>query len=56
MRNALWVGGGVASLGKIPIIGTRLKGLVAMLRKIYYGTADGIWYNSSIRQRITSIT
>lgn len=45
MRNAMWVGGGITGMGEIPMLGNPVKGLTALIKKIFYSGAEGFAYD-----------
>lgn len=45
MRNNLWIGSGISGMGEIPILGMPVKGLTALIRKIFTGGVQGFAYD-----------
>lgn len=41
----MWVGGGITGMGEIPMLGTTVKGLTALIKKIFYSGAQGFAYD-----------
>lgn len=41
----MWVGGGITGMGEIPMLGVPVKGLTALIKKIFYNGAQGFAYD-----------
>lgn len=41
----MWVGGGITGMGEIPMLGTAVKGLTALIKKIFHSGAQGFAYD-----------
>ena len=45
MRNAMWVGGGITGIGRIPILGVKKKGLSDLIQKMFSNGEQGFFYD-----------